>query len=224
MNVVHQKVSTGSFTVPDGGGKADSTGLEVHREGVSGLASDLEFLRWSDILCVKVSKESAEWILKDRCTCGADLEVVNLNCDICDMFGVKPGRVIVIPHPAKDESTVDWYLSIENLFQYWARQSNRRSKLSDGTPVFNLDIPRFIFTSNTVRNALSEEQKQRMVSYQGGSLQRNFAYHDEYRRDKLIQQLKRDGLVDLIALIEAKTPKALAKKEVTYGRYDSVFS
>lgn len=213
-------VSSGNFTVPGLNPQDPSSpGLDINRTGIDSLVGPGVFTKWEDVFFIKVDNTKAEWILKDPepCVCNANSRAYNASCVICNKWGTKAGLVISKDHPNGDTNCVNFYEDLDGLLRFWARQSNKKVNLPDGTPVYNLDIPRIIFKVPTLKDNASPER----FAQAGASIERNFAYHDEYRMEMLKVQLKNSGASHILETLPSST---IGTKEKTYGRFDSIFS
>lgn len=176
------RANSGNFTAPGKGG----TSLQLHREGVQGLVKGVFETPWERVKEINVYQDRAEWILKDQCACGASPSTYyNPECSRCGGFGIIEGDKVVIPHDMSDAQNVDWYINLEGLVMFWARQSGTLTRLRDGTPVFNKDMPKVNFLCLSKKDQLDPEAMNIPMQYGGNGpiRKRAFAFHDEYRRE-----------------------------------------
>lgn len=189
-----ETASSGTFQAP---GKAGSV-LQLHREGVEGLvANGLDDLTpWEYIKVVNVYQSHAEWVIKKQCECGAGMDTYyNPECAICDGFGIAEGVKVSIPHDIYDDQMIDWYINLEGMTGFWARQSGPLTRLRDKTPVFNLDIPRVVFHCISKKDKVRPEAMYLPDSVGGGGpiRKRAIAYHDEFRKELVKIKLEKEA-------------------------------
>lgn len=189
--------SSGDFSINTKKGESHAP---ISREGISNLGG-FGFIRWEDVLRVEVYDTKGVFILKspNLCSCGATSASFNLNCKNCDGWGVQEGKRINISHSFDDTTTKDWYIYLEGVLQFWARQSVMKTRLPDDTPVYEKEVPRVIFKCSSIKDAANPSSSfgQGMQT----EISRNFAYHDEYKIERLKLALKNTPHAHLIPLL-----------------------
>lgn len=202
MNITFEKISvdSGDFTAPNGDSEDP---VILSRDGVHNLGNHFDLIPWSKILVINVYSDRVHWVLKNdkSCSCGADAGTFNPACTNCDGFGVHPGEVIEISHDPSDRNSAEWYARLEEETMFWARQSLMKSKLNDkdGTPVFNLDIPRVRFYVPRKKSNIRRDLADTRGFGTQVVVKRSFAYHDEFNlaRVKAIAAAKNIQLPEL---------------------------
>jgi hypothetical protein len=186
-----ERASSGMFLTPGKKG----TQIQLHRNHVEGLENYGVETYWTDILRIDVYQTHAEWVLRSKCTCGASMETYcNPDCETCDGLGNAPGKRIRVKHDAGDQQAVDHYINIEGQTMFWARQSGIMTYLRDKTPVYNLDVPPVVFHCYSRKDDVEGFEDMKISPEHGGHRmykKRNYAYHDEFRKELVQIQLER---------------------------------